>query len=627
MKLQVRVKVQGAQGEALQGKDAQHTLELVVGPQDTVRGLKERICAIEPMPFPEQDLLLDGGVLGDDSRFADCAVKDGSSLELLVRATEETLAQQLGELLQARAVPPEELGLLYSLRHGVPVRGALQALGRNEQLHDFLKRHDCFVVDNGLVTYLSKAAGGKPAQGAGILDKIPEDKPCDNEVAFPVHVSVVLKSPAASEETSCLDLKARSTETVLGLKDRISAAELIPFRDRKLFHTGGELHDTQRLMDCGLKGGSSLDFVAMASEEAFAQQLSQLLQARALSINELSLLYSCRHGATTSRVLKVLGRGERLPGFLGRLPQFTVEGGCVRLEAKARPAASPDPAHRNQRYLDLHGEICNDAFMQKAAAVLGRVAAAVSSGGCLNVRRAVRGGSVGRGTAVPGAEDAEVVLFLDGLPHTGRERWLPGLVGATAATLQAQLSKADGIEAVSAAAGSVQVSCEDNFTVSILFSPVFASHREVIDSLGAHPYSAVALAEQRVGFVARQPEHVRMATRLLKWWSGRQPWSSSRTRPSDALLELATVYVAMQTGSCDLSSAVEGVLELLSDFDNACIVWPDGVACYGKVEVPQALLRQRPLLLDPVNPLVNLADPTAFDAQEMTTFAKSAGLL
>lgn len=617
MKLKVHVRTQP---ETQQG--ALHALELAVKPQDTVKSIKERISTIEPVPFPDQDLVLDGKVLEDDVRLAECALEDGSSLDLLVKASEDVLAQQLSDLLQARAISPEELGLLYAHRHGVAAGGALKVIGRKEQLRDFLKWHDSFQLENGLVSYIGKSSAGKPTQAAGALGKIPEEGPLcgdgQSEGYFPVHVSVVLQAPSAPDETSSVDLRARDTDTVLGLKERISAAELMPFPDRKLFLGGGELYDQQRLADCGVKDGSSLDFVATASEEAFAQQLVELLQAQATSINELSLSYSLRHGAAVSRVLKVLGRGERLPGFLERLPQFSVQGGCVRLAAEA-----PASEHQNQRYVDLHNEICSAAFRQKAAAALEHTAALVSHAGCLNVRRVVLSGSVGRGTAALGADDAEAVLFLEGLPPTGRERWLPGLLSATAATLQAQLSGTDGIEAVHAAADSVQVRCQGDFTVSLFISPAFESYAEVIDALGAHPCSAAALAEQRAHFISQQPESARMAMRLLKWWRSRQTWSTSRSRPSDWLLELAVAHAATQSGSSDLSKVIDGVWALLADFDRACIVWPRGAACYEDGEVPEALLRQQPLLLDPTNPRVNVADAQVFDAREIMALAKS----
>ncbi|CAK0815297.1 unnamed protein product, partial [Prorocentrum cordatum] len=71
----------------------------------------------------------------------------------------------------------------------------------------------------------------------------------------------------------------------------------------------------------------------------FAQQLAELLQAQVLPLEELGLLYSHRHGATTGNVLKLLGRDETLSQFLQGSKQFVVEAGRVRSAAAAgRPA-------------------------------------------------------------------------------------------------------------------------------------------------------------------------------------------------------------------------------------------------------------------------------------------------
>mmetsp|Transcript_12720 Transcript_12720/g.35177 ORF Transcript_12720/g.35177 Transcript_12720/m.35177 type:complete len:627 (-) Transcript_12720:125-2005(-) len=623
MKLLVQVTVQPA---AQQGASTGSAIQLVVSPHDTVGSVKERLSAIEPMPFPEQDLIWGGKVLGDEERLSDCAIEDGSSVELVVRASEDAFVQQLAGLLQARALPTQELGLLYCHRYGLTVGRALQVLGRDEQLHDFLRGHGCFAVEAGLVAHVGKGAAGKRTQDGGALEPIPEGPPAraaDRELRLAVRVSVALQGAREAGAAGALEVVVRASETVGGLKERASAAEMIPFPEQKLLLAGGELDDAQVLADCGVKDGSSLDLVVAASEEGFAQQLSELLQARALSVSELSLLYTTRHGAPASRALELLGcASERLPGFLRRQSRFMVEGGCVRLAVGVGTAK--DAAGRNQRYLDLHREICSAAFLREVAATIDNVASAISEASFLNIRRIVKGGSVGRGTGIAGAVNAKVVLFLDGLPPTSRELWLPALLSAVAAALQVQLSGSRGIESVKVVGDVVQVCSAGALPVDLLFSPAFGSCREAIEILGADPASAVALAEERVNFIAKQPEAVKITMRLLKWWREQQRWSSARTKPSDELLELVVAYAAWHSAPADQCAAVSAALGLLAGFGSAQLMWPEALAHYSEAEVPAALLRQRPLLLDPVNPFLNVAYAEAFDAAEMITFAQSA---
>ena len=63
-------------------------------------------------------------------------------------------------------------------------------------------------------------------------------------------------------------------------------------------------------------------------------------------------------------------------------------------------------------------------------------------------------------------------------------------------------------------------------------------------------------------------------------------------------------------------------MELMTGFNTMQVVWPERCRCYRQADIPQTLLQQRPLLMDPVNPFVNVADPDAFDPREMMDFAR-----
>merc|ERR1719188_2905059 len=161
--------------------------------------------------------------------------------------------------------------------------------------------------------------------------------------------------------------------------------------------------------------------------------------------------------------------------------------------------------------------------------------------------------------------------------------------------------------------------------VDLRFSPVFQSYAKAVQALGeqgpdARRFYAPTLVEERVQFISRQPGHVKVTIRLLKWWRDQQEWSSKLVRPSDELLELIAVYSAVQTKPSDQRMAVANVMSLVSRFDELRIVWSN---YYSKGDVWAPLLRQRPLLMDPVNPFVNIADPQAFDAKELMTVAKT----
>merc|ERR1719454_2623135 len=83
--------------------------------------------------------MCDGEVLEASKRLSECGVKDGSSLDFVVRASEASLVKQLTELLQARDLSSDELGLLYCYKHGVSISQALKPLSPKDEVKQILE--------------------------------------------------------------------------------------------------------------------------------------------------------------------------------------------------------------------------------------------------------------------------------------------------------------------------------------------------------------------------------------------------------------------------------------------------------------------------------------------------------
>jgi len=278
----------------------------------------------------------------------------------------------------------------------------------------------------------------------------------------------------------------------------------------------------------------------------------------------------------------------------------------------------------NEQYLELHNRISSRAFNSKVSQFLGDIVELVSQKIFLTVDHCVKGGSVGKGTAIVGCTDAEAVFFLQGLPPSQHDKWLPPLLKSVTSILKEHLASKQNVERVQVVEDYVQVRMKD-FSVELRFSPVFDSYAMAIQTLGeqvpdARKFYATALAKERVQFIVRQPPQVKMTMRLLKWWRDQQEWSSKLTYPKDELLELMVVYSAVQTKPADQCQAVANVMSLLSRFNEMRIVWSN---YYSKDDVWTPLLKQRPLLMDPTNPFVNVADSQAFDARELMELARS----
>jgi len=130
---------------------------------------------------------------------------------------------------------------------------------------------------------------------------------------------------------------------------------------------------------------------------------------------------------------------------------------------------------------------------------------------------------------------------------------------------------------------------------------------------------SAALVRERTHFISKQPGQVKVTMRLMKWWRDQQKWCNLASRPSDDLIELLTVYSAIQVKPHDQQVAVKNVLALMAKFDELCIMWSN---FYKKADIWEPLLQQRPLIMDPVNPYVNVADPQQFDFKDLMTHAR-----
>jgi len=523
-------------------------LNVVVGEADTVASIKERVASLQQIPFPEQDLMLDGKVLEDDHNLSDCGVKESSSIDLVIKASEASLVKQLSDLLQARDLSCDELGLLYCYKYGVSVGQALKMVGQAPSLQEFIKNQKAFQAENNTVALIRDNTPLKP-------------------FSVTAEVEQILKAHGGS-----MDIKDLCTKFVQ--KFNVSLSSIV--------------------------GGAKPQDYLVRETELFTVS----------SRGQVALKFATK-ATCGPRSNARAGPSKR---------QEDVAGGTELSSVADEPAAG-----EGQQYLDLHNKICGRAFSSRVQQALGSIVEALSQGLFINVDHIVKAGSVGKGTAINGLTDAEVVFFVHGLPQAGHDKWLPPLLRAAAGVLVEQLGSDRSIEGIHATEDSVQLFAKGLVTVDIKFSPVFASYAQTVQALGeqgpeARRLYGASLVEQRTQFISRQPSAVKVTIRLLKWWRDQQEWSNKLVRPTDEILELMAVYSAVQTRPTDQRQAIANVMSLLARFDELRIVWSN---YYNKEDVWAPLLRQRPLLMDPVNPFVNIAEPQVFDARELMKVAAS----
>mmetsp|Transcript_8520 Transcript_8520/g.21398 ORF Transcript_8520/g.21398 Transcript_8520/m.21398 type:complete len:581 (+) Transcript_8520:147-1889(+) len=575
MKVQVNMKLPASKEST--------KLDLEVAETDTVANLKDRIAALQLIPFPAQDLLLNGEVLADARQLSDCGVKElaSQSLDFVVKADESTLVKQLQELLQARDLSCDELGLLYAYKHGVSVSQALATLDlAGEKLQDFVKKHKGFQLEKNHIALVRKDTALKPFSAAEEIESI-------------------LKASG----TGSMEIKELLSKFIA--KFNISLASVVGMKPNDFFTKERERFVLKTVAEkkvVMLRSHSPGATAQTKPGQTWQQQPQQQQQFQRPSVQP-------------ARGQPAYGVAAPPPGLVGEA------AGSIAADEAAKSLGSAE----SQQYLDLHNRICSRSFGMKAQEALSDVVDAVQEIAFLNVNRIVKAGSVGKGTAISGAAEAEVVFFLAGLPGTKQDRWLPPLLRAVAGVLNERLNEEEGVDSIVATQDSVQLLVKGPLTVDLRFSPVFGSYEKTLEALAAQGpearhFFAASLAEERVQFICRQPSAVKVTIRLLKWWRDQQGWSSKLARPGDDILELMAVYSAVQTKPQDQRTAIANVMSLLSRFKELRIVWSN---YYTKADVWAPLLRQRPLLMDPVNPYVNIADSQVFEPRELMDLART----
>jgi len=476
------------------------------------------------------------------------------------------------------------------------------------------------------------------------------------KVKVSVKVASNLKSIVDRSGGQTIELSAKEGDSVHALKTKIMESQMIAFREQDLKLDGKVLEESVSLEDSGIVDGATVELSIRSCESQLIASLLELLQDKELSLEELAMLYCYKNGVSINQVLQSLGIEERFANFVSKRAEFLCKGGRVSV-ARTRPppgltltspsVSVPKPQaasvktwpvqkpielptsvnsseeNNGDAYLDLHTKISGRAFSSKATQALNDITAAVSEKLFLNVDHVVRGGSVGRGTVIGGATDAEIVFFLKDLPVAGQLKWLPALHKAVVGVLKEFLSASHGVEDVVAEADSVKFNVRGVVSVDMKFVPVFDSLGEVYQALKQNEADArrrlgCALLKERTHFISKQPGQVKVTMRLLKWWRDQQQWSSASARPSDDLIELLVVHSACLSKPQDQQMAVTNVLALMSRFSELHVTWTN---YYKKSDIWDPLLNHHPLLMDPVNPFLNVADPQMFDHRELMTYA------
>jgi len=543
------------------GSESTSKFEMNVSATDLVGSVKEKVAASQLIAFPEHHLAVKGSKMEEGKKLSEYGVTAGGELDFVLEATEKSVVKQLSELLQSRDLTCDELGLLYCYKHGVSTNQALKTIGIDMKLADFVKEQKAFVVEGKKVSLVRSDTALKPMSVAQQLEGI------------------------LREQGPTMDITTLCSKFIQ--KFHVSVASIVQMRP--------------------------VEFIQQEKEK-FAMIGDGLVTLKEFEARE-SAKVSTSQTRTTTR--------SRSPGFVKSEPQAAVRS---RSGERPRPrvALSQQKAENEEMYQELHTKISSRSFNSRVAQALSTIKELVETKLFLNVVEVVKGGSVGKGTAITDCEDAELVFFVKGLPTEGHKKWMPSLLRSVEAVLSANLSS-DEVSDIETTEASVRVNVRNQVTVDLKFSPAFDSYAKTVQALGASGPDArksfeASFVKERTQFVAKQPGNVKVTIRLMKWWRDQQAWSCALTRPSDYVIELISIYAYQQCGKLTQSQMIANCMSIFSRFDQLRVMWSN---YYDQKDVWSPLMMQRPLLMDPVNPFSNIVDPQDFDARELTAFAST----
>merc|ERR1719316_691702 len=361
---------------------------------------------------------------------ADYDVHESSALDFVIKATEDSLVKQLADLLKARDLTSDELGLLYCYKHGVSINQALKTVGFTEKFPEFIKKQKELLIENGRVSLIRSDTKMKPFCASEEIQKILQESGGRMDI-----------QSLCSKFTQKFNI---SIQSVVSMRP----AEFLE-KEKDLFAVAGRGQVILR----SVKG----DYQKPAKET----KPKQIVQAKAAVAND-------------------------------------------------PPITPMSETSEGQEYLDLHNTISGRSFNSKVAQALNDIVDVVTEKSFLNVAQVVKGGSVGKGTAITGTTDAEVVFFLKGMPKGQQSKWLPPLLKAVAAVLTQHLSKEHGAEDILATDDCVCMKVKGCVEVQLRFSPDFATYDEVIQEMGqqrpdVRKHFNIALVKEQVQFISKQP--------------------------------------------------------------------------------------------------------------------------
>ncbi|XP_028412286.1 2'-5'-oligoadenylate synthase 3-like [Dendronephthya gigantea] len=237
----------------------------------------------------------------------------------------------------------------------------------------------------------------------------------------------------------------------------------------------------------------------------------------------------------------------------------------------------------------------------------------------------VKGGSLGKGTAVKGNCDIDLVMVLNEVEDAEELRKkLPTIINdvigklrrnrAELAIIRNSLTNARFLVkfSVQGEHGKIDVDLLPTFKVTDLRS----LYRKMKIDTRNKEYYCVALAKQKVDFVEYRQPNVKSLIRLVKYWKKKmvREFSSGRRIPNSYLMELITIHLWEENttgdGRFNTLKAFHGIMKTLDEYQSLNVIWMEN---YHVNDIPFQVQCTRPLVMDPANPMDNVCEPFVWE--------------
>jgi uncharacterized ubiquitin-like protein YukD len=172
-------------------------------------------------------------------------------------------------------------------------------------------------------------------------------------------MQVIVKPLNKAAIAKSLELTVMPSSTVLEVQQRVaSMTYTASFPEQKMLFNGKMLDVKKPLSDYGVAEGDVLEFSFEPSEKVLVEQLSALLGASAVSVEELGFLYIHRHGMPLGEVLEAIGRpSEKLLAFLEGQKCFTFDGGFVKVTETTEQIQEPSVAEVSRGLIEVRVKV------------------------------------------------------------------------------------------------------------------------------------------------------------------------------------------------------------------------------------------------------------------------------